>query len=152
MPLVRIEILKGRPPGERQQLLDAVHDALVEAFTIPEDDRTQRIVEHDPANFEIPPGASQRYTLIEITTFPADRQPPNEASTRRSFGIWRPQAFLPRTSSSFSTSHPWRTGASAVGNRRTKWISATRWTSDSVAGYGSGGRRACGAQKPRIGP
>ena len=32
--------------------------------------RRQRIVEHDPENFEIPPGASQRYTLIEITAFP----------------------------------------------------------------------------------
>jgi phenylpyruvate tautomerase PptA (4-oxalocrotonate tautomerase family) len=70
MPLVRIEILKGRTAGDRQQLLDAVHDALVEAFSIPEDDRTQRIVEHDPENFEIPPGASQCYTLIEITAFP----------------------------------------------------------------------------------
>jgi phenylpyruvate tautomerase PptA (4-oxalocrotonate tautomerase family) len=70
MPLVRIEVLKGRPAGERQHLLDAVHDALVEVFRIPEDDRTQRIVEHDPENFEIPPGASQCYTLIEITAFP----------------------------------------------------------------------------------
>jgi phenylpyruvate tautomerase PptA (4-oxalocrotonate tautomerase family) len=70
MPLVRIEILKGRPAGERQHFLDAVHDALVEAFSIPDDDRTQRVVEHDPENFEIPPGASQRYTLIEINAFP----------------------------------------------------------------------------------
>jgi phenylpyruvate tautomerase PptA (4-oxalocrotonate tautomerase family) len=70
MPLARIEILKGRPSCDRQQLLDAVHDALVEAFSIPEDDRIHRIVEHDPENFEIPPGASQRYTLIEITAFP----------------------------------------------------------------------------------
>jgi len=70
MPLVRIEILKGRPAAERQHLLDAVHDALVQAFGIPEDDRTQRIVEHDPESFEIPPGASERYTLIEITAFP----------------------------------------------------------------------------------
>jgi phenylpyruvate tautomerase PptA (4-oxalocrotonate tautomerase family) len=70
MPLVRIEILEGRSVDERRQLLQAVHDALVEAFEIPDDDRTQRIVEYDPINFEIPPGKSDRYTLIEITAFP----------------------------------------------------------------------------------
>ena len=70
MPLVRIEILEGRPAPERKQLLQAVHAALVEAFGIPEDDRTQRLVEHDPESFEIPPGRSDRYTLVEITAFP----------------------------------------------------------------------------------
>ena len=35
-----------------------------------DDDRTQRLIEHDPENFEIRPGASERYTLIEITAFP----------------------------------------------------------------------------------
>jgi phenylpyruvate tautomerase PptA (4-oxalocrotonate tautomerase family) len=70
MPHVRIEILEGRSVDERLQLLQAVHDALVEAFEIPDDDRTQRIVEYDPINFEIPPGKSDRYTLIEITAFP----------------------------------------------------------------------------------
>jgi phenylpyruvate tautomerase PptA (4-oxalocrotonate tautomerase family) len=70
MPLVRIEILKGRSADEKQRLLDAVHAALVEAFGIPDDDRTQRIVEHQEQSFEIPPGAGERYTLIEITAFP----------------------------------------------------------------------------------
>ena len=70
MPLVRIEIIKGRTAAERKRLLDAVHAALVEAFGIPDDDRTQRVVEHDPEYFEIPPGTSERYTLIEITAFP----------------------------------------------------------------------------------
>jgi phenylpyruvate tautomerase PptA (4-oxalocrotonate tautomerase family) len=70
MPLVRIEILEGRSGNERRQLFDAIHEALVEAFEIPDDDRTQRIVEYHPVNFEIPPGKSDRYTLIEITAFP----------------------------------------------------------------------------------
>jgi phenylpyruvate tautomerase PptA (4-oxalocrotonate tautomerase family) len=70
MPLVRIEIIKGRPVAERRRLLEGVHAALVEAFGIRDDDRTQRLIEHDPENFEIPRGASERYTLIEITTFP----------------------------------------------------------------------------------
>ena len=70
MPHVRIEIVKGRPLEERRRLFQAVHDALMEAFRIPDDDRTQRIVEHEPENFEVPPGSSDRYTLIEITAFP----------------------------------------------------------------------------------
>jgi phenylpyruvate tautomerase PptA (4-oxalocrotonate tautomerase family) len=70
MPLVRMEIIRGRSLAERKRLLDGVHDALVEAFGIPDDDRTQRMIEHDPENFEIPPGSGERYTLIEITAFP----------------------------------------------------------------------------------
>lgn len=70
MPHVRIEVVKGRSLEERQRLLQAVHDALIEAFRIPDEDRTQRIVEHEPENFEIPSGNSDRYTLIEITAFP----------------------------------------------------------------------------------
>jgi hypothetical protein len=70
VPHVRIEIVKGRSLEERQQLFQAVHEALMDAFRIPDDDRTQRIVEHEPENFEIPPGSSERYTLIEITAFP----------------------------------------------------------------------------------
>jgi phenylpyruvate tautomerase PptA (4-oxalocrotonate tautomerase family) len=70
VPLVRIEVLGERTASERQALFDAVHGALVEAFRIPDDDRTQRLIEHDAGRFEIPPGRSERYTLIEITAFP----------------------------------------------------------------------------------
>jgi hypothetical protein len=42
----------------------------MEAFRIPDDDHTQRIVEHELENIELPPGSSDRYTLIEITAFP----------------------------------------------------------------------------------
>ncbi len=62
--------MKGWSLEERRQLFQAVHDALMEAFGIPVEDRSQRIVEHEPENFEIPPGSSDRYTLIEITAFP----------------------------------------------------------------------------------
>ena len=70
MPLVRIEVLEGRSPQERVALMDAVHDALVEAFQIPDEDRTQRLIELDRDHFDIPPGTADDYTLIEITAFP----------------------------------------------------------------------------------
>jgi 5-carboxymethyl-2-hydroxymuconate isomerase len=56
-PHVRIEIVKGRSLEERQRLFQAVHEALMEAFRIPDDDRTQRIVEHEPENSRSRPGA-----------------------------------------------------------------------------------------------
>ena len=70
MPLVRIEVFKGRSASERRSLLDGVHAALVEAFGIPEDDRTQRLVEYDLENLEVEPGRSEKYVLVEITAFP----------------------------------------------------------------------------------
>lgn len=70
MPLVRIEILKGRSRAEKEALLEGVHAALVEALKIPDNDRTQRVCEYAPEDFEIPPGKTERYTLIEVTMFP----------------------------------------------------------------------------------
>ena len=70
MPLVRIEILKGRSRAEKEAVLEGVHAALMEALKIPGNDRTQRIIEHAPWDFETPPGKTERYTLIEITMFP----------------------------------------------------------------------------------
>ncbi|MGA2455162.1 MAG: tautomerase family protein [Solirubrobacteraceae bacterium] len=72
MALARIEVVKGRSPREKRALLDAVHEALIAALKVPRGDPALRIVEHEPACFELPtaPGAvSDRYTLIEITMF-----------------------------------------------------------------------------------
>jgi phenylpyruvate tautomerase PptA (4-oxalocrotonate tautomerase family) len=70
MPIVTISMLKGKSKEEKKQILAAVHDALVAAFKIPEWDRTQKIIEFDKENFEIPEGKTERYTVIEIAVFP----------------------------------------------------------------------------------
>lgn len=70
MPIVTISMRKGRTKQEKRKILDAVHDALVAAFKIPESDRTQKIMEFDEENFEIPEGKTLKYTLIEIAVFP----------------------------------------------------------------------------------
>jgi phenylpyruvate tautomerase PptA (4-oxalocrotonate tautomerase family) len=72
MALVRIEVLEGRSAKEKQELLAAVHDALVASLHVPPGDPTLRIIEHDPANFQgptVPYATSGRYTLVEITMF-----------------------------------------------------------------------------------
>jgi phenylpyruvate tautomerase PptA (4-oxalocrotonate tautomerase family) len=70
LPLVRIEVLRERTPADKKELFRAVHEALVDALRIPDEDRTQRLIEHDPEDFELPPDKSERFTLVEITMFP----------------------------------------------------------------------------------
>ena len=70
MPLVKVNLLKGKSKEEKEALLDAIHAALIEAFKIPENDRNQRIFEFEPENFDIPEGKTSNYTLIEIVAFP----------------------------------------------------------------------------------
>jgi phenylpyruvate tautomerase PptA (4-oxalocrotonate tautomerase family) len=72
MALARIEIVKGHPPEHKRGLLDAVHEALIAALRIPRGDPTLRVIEHDPACFDLPTvphQVSDRYTLVEITMF-----------------------------------------------------------------------------------
>jgi phenylpyruvate tautomerase PptA (4-oxalocrotonate tautomerase family) len=69
MPVVKIDTRRGLPAETKKRLLDAVHDALVIAFKIPDHDRTQRLVEHAPEDFEIPPGKGERYTVVELLVF-----------------------------------------------------------------------------------
>ena len=70
MPLVKVSLLKGKSKEEKEALLNAIHAALIEAFKIPENDRSQRIFEFEPENFEIPEGKTSNYTLIEMDVFP----------------------------------------------------------------------------------
>jgi phenylpyruvate tautomerase PptA (4-oxalocrotonate tautomerase family) len=69
MPLIRVEIREGWSPAEKARLLDAIHAAAVEGLKIPDEDRTQILTEHPVEAFEIPPGKSERFTLVEITMF-----------------------------------------------------------------------------------
>jgi phenylpyruvate tautomerase PptA (4-oxalocrotonate tautomerase family) len=48
MPLVRIDLRKGKPVAYRAAIGDAVHRAMVETIKVPPDDRFQLITEHPP--------------------------------------------------------------------------------------------------------
>ncbi len=67
MPLVQIDVLRGRAASEKKALFDAVHAALVGSLKIPDDDRVQTLVEHDEDDFDAP---SPTFTLVTITMFP----------------------------------------------------------------------------------
>ena len=70
MPFVRIEIIKGQSQEYKTTMLQAVHDALVTALGIPDDDRNQRLIEIDAANFEHREIRTDKYCIIELTLFP----------------------------------------------------------------------------------
>ncbi|MGX1675897.1 tautomerase family protein [Streptomyces sp. NPDC055400] len=47
MPLVRIDLIRGRRPADLRAIADATHRALVDVLAIPERDRFQIVTEHD---------------------------------------------------------------------------------------------------------
>ncbi|MCA2226365.1 tautomerase family protein [Nonomuraea aurantiaca] len=48
MPLIRIDIFRGRDERSVQAIADAVHKGVVEVLKIPERDRFQVVTQHDP--------------------------------------------------------------------------------------------------------
>ncbi len=69
MPLVKVEIIKGKNREYKKSLLDGIHNALVSAIKIPNDDRNQRLYELPSENFEKRSTRTDSFTLIEITMF-----------------------------------------------------------------------------------
>lgn len=69
MPNATIEVRRGYSRAEEEEIIEAVHAAMVEALKIPEWDRTIRLVVHEPHRFAVPPGRSDRYTLVDIDLF-----------------------------------------------------------------------------------
>jgi phenylpyruvate tautomerase PptA (4-oxalocrotonate tautomerase family) len=46
MPLLYVDLIEGRAPSEVRTLLDAIHDAVLDAFGVPERDRYQVVRTH----------------------------------------------------------------------------------------------------------
>ena len=70
MPIVKIEVLRSRPAPQIAAMIDAVYQAQLVAFKLPEDDKQIRYVEHRPECFPIPPGKTENFTFIEFQVFP----------------------------------------------------------------------------------
>ena len=69
MPLVRIEIIKGKSAEYKKSLLGCIHEGLMESIGIADWDRFQRIIEIDRADFETAPEKTDQFMIIEITMF-----------------------------------------------------------------------------------
>lgn len=70
MPLVKIEIIKGKSLEYKKTILDAVHVALENAIQIENWDRFQRLYEIEDDLFERSESKTDKFTMIEITMFP----------------------------------------------------------------------------------
>ncbi len=69
MPVVKISMIEGRTQEEKHAIMNAVHSALIKSFKIPEYEKNIRIEEYKMENYILPPGKSEKYTMVEITAF-----------------------------------------------------------------------------------
>ena len=70
MPLVEVKMLKGKSPEYKKSVLDCIHSALVEALSVEDWDRFQRITEFDRDDFEFPSFKSDNFMIIDLKLFP----------------------------------------------------------------------------------
>ena len=56
MPLVRVDIVQGKPAAYRGDIGAVIYEAMIETLGVPLDDRFQVITEHPRENFVFDPG------------------------------------------------------------------------------------------------
>ena len=56
MPLVRIDLARGKPVQYRKALGDIIYRAKTEVINVPQDDKFQIITEHAPEELNVTPG------------------------------------------------------------------------------------------------
>ena len=75
MPFLRFDLIKGRTDAELATLLDAAHDAMLEAFKVPVRDRYQIVHEHEKSRVRIEDTGldiprTDKVVLVQVTTRP----------------------------------------------------------------------------------
>jgi phenylpyruvate tautomerase PptA (4-oxalocrotonate tautomerase family) len=78
MPVLRIDVIKGRSEAELKELLDAIHRAMLAAFKVPERDRYQIVHEHPAAEMRIEDTGlgiprTEGIVMVQVTTRPRSR-------------------------------------------------------------------------------
>ena len=78
MPLLRFDLIQGRTPEELRTLLDATHEAMLEAFSVPPGDRYQIVHEHPSAHMIVEDTGlgiqrTDSRVLLQVTTRPRSR-------------------------------------------------------------------------------
>lgn len=75
MPLLTVHVLRGHDEAYLVSLLDGIHEAVVEAFEVPETDRYQVLHQHEPVEMRVLDTGlgytrSDRVTIIHVTSKP----------------------------------------------------------------------------------
>ncbi|MGO4684019.1 tautomerase family protein [Hyphomicrobium sp. 2TAF46] len=83
MPFLRFDLIKGRTDAEIATLLDAAHDAMLEAFKVPVRDRYQIVHEHEPSRVRIEDTGlgierTEKVVLIQVTSRPRSTEEKQE--------------------------------------------------------------------------
>ncbi|MBD8200456.1 tautomerase family protein [Pseudomonas viridiflava] len=76
MPLLKIDVIKGRSDETLATLLDTVHNAMVEAFQVPVRDRYQIVTEHEPSRMIVQDtglGLTRTQDVVVITAISRPR-------------------------------------------------------------------------------
>ena len=86
MPLVRISLLKGKSNDQIRAIADSVHQALMETFEVPADDRFQFVDQYEPEEFIYDPSymgiqRSKDVVFINITLAIGETQQPSSGFT-----------------------------------------------------------------------
>lgn len=69
MPLVKIDTRKSWSASQKKEIMEAVHSAMRDALKIPENDRNIRFNKYHQEDFQVPPGKTENYILVEISMF-----------------------------------------------------------------------------------
>ena len=70
MPVVKINIAKGKSGSEKSEIRNAIQYAIKEVFNMNHNEFHHRIYEFEKENLSLPPGKSDNYILIELDIFP----------------------------------------------------------------------------------
>jgi hypothetical protein len=75
MPILRIDLIEGRSQAELNELLDAIHRAMLAAFKVLERDRYQIVHQHPAAEMKIEDTGlgiprTERVVMVQVTTRP----------------------------------------------------------------------------------
>lgn len=69
MPDILVEVGGTWLDGEQMALLEAVHQAVVQALATPVDEPLARLIEHPSTNYVVPNSAGERFVRVEIALF-----------------------------------------------------------------------------------
>ena len=88
MPLVRIDLRRGKSPAYKKAICDGIYRALRETFNVPEDDRFMAITEHDASTFSVSPtyfgiARSDDAILLQLTVSNTRSREQKQALYRR---------------------------------------------------------------------
>jgi len=79
VPLIVVDLIAGRSVEQMRDLLDGLHDAVVEALEVPQRDRYQIVHEHDPSRMVVQDTGlgierSRDVVVIQVTSRPRPRE------------------------------------------------------------------------------